>query len=81
MSHLEQRINHCSEKAHQLTSLRTLVNPDSFYLIFSGKIFCYYRMAFQEAAFLKSEQNASSAKVRMIYNTYTHITKAPSSQS
>lgn len=51
MSHLEGRINHCSEKAHQLTSLRTLVNPDSFYLMFSSKIFHYYHMVFQEAAF------------------------------
>lgn len=79
MSHLQQRINHCSEEAHQL--LRTLVNPDSFYLMFSGKILPLLQDDFSQSSDFWSEQNADSAKVRMIYNRYVHMTKAPSSWS
>lgn len=79
MSHLQQRINHCSEEVDQL--LRTLGNPDSFYLLFSGKLLPLFQDVFSQSSNLQSEQNADSAKVRMIYNTYMHMTKAPSSWS
>lgn len=48
MSHLQQRINHCSEEVHQL--LRTLVNPDSFYLMFSGKILPLLQDVFSQSS-------------------------------
>jgi len=51
------------------------VNPDSFYLMFSGKIIHYTAWSFKKH--FTCEQNARSAQVRMIYNTYVHATKLP----